>query len=68
MSYSEFRVVISGNSGDGFTYTIKEVIQGEIVENEPCITTSSSLDALKKRLNRMQEALDRPIFTRLTNE
>ena len=65
----EFRVLEGGNYSDGFTYRIEEIINRKnlfnpdvdpIVKRDGNITTSASRGELKRKLERMLKALERP--------
>jgi len=61
-----FRVIISGNSGDGFSCRIEDVYTGErsdvavFVEHLPGLCSASSIEDLKKKLTKMLTACDKP--------
>ena len=70
---NNFRVIVSGNSSDGFSYRIEDVYAGFLdnvypfVNHEPSIVASNSVDNLKAILKQMLEACDKPPL-RLTRQ
>lgn len=68
----EYRVVVTGDTSDGFVYTIEEVWIGTrspflppthpIVRHQEGLLVEASMEKLAKRLDRLKEALDKPIL------
>ena len=66
---NNFRVIVSGNSGDGFSYRIEDIytgMQGDVlpfVEHRPYgVCCATSVEELKKRLEELLEACDKPVM------
>ena len=62
-----FRVVVSGNSGDGFTYRIEQMAAHQEPGMCPFVSRdlveAGSLAELRRQLEACLEALDRPVLS-----
>lgn len=65
---ANYRVIISGNSGDGFIYRIEDIYFRQasdispFVQHIPSIVSASSIEELKNILREMLEACDKKLL------
>ena len=66
---NNFRVIVSGNSGDGFHYRIEDVYDGQmdnvsmfVQHIHDGLCSGASVDDIKRTLNAMLEACDKPVL------
>jgi hypothetical protein len=59
-----YRVVVSGNSGDGLFYRVEDFDpqSNGFVKHLPNLTTAGSVEELKERLLAMADACDKPLL------